>query len=128
MRKWLGIDLAQFGSVCEVNMGQMEESNMKTEAMEDHEKLIGEGNDAFKARNYEETLSKLWMTVQLLMKLVRIIKKHLAGCARLLKLWTRLNRLILMQKLFTTKILETGLYSLFYFISCSMPRLMRCPL
>ena len=36
---------------------------MKTEAMEDHEKLIGEGNDAFKARNYEETLSKLWMTV-----------------------------------------------------------------
>ena len=109
MSKLLDIDLAQFGSVCEVNMGQMEESNMKTEAMEDHEKLIGEGNDAFKARNYEETLSKLWMTVQLLMKLVIIIKKHLAGCARLLKLWTRLNRLILMQKLFTTKILKTRL-------------------
>ena len=35
---------------------------MKTEAMEDYEKLIGEGNDAFKDRYYEETLAKLWMT------------------------------------------------------------------
>ena len=42
-------------------MGQMKESNMKTEALEDSEKLKGEGNDAFKARRLEETLAK-WKT------------------------------------------------------------------
>ena len=41
-----------------MNMGQMKESYMKTEGMEDSEKLIGEGNDAIQARNYEETLAK----------------------------------------------------------------------
>ena len=39
-------------------MGQMKESNMKTEALEDSAKLKGEANDAFKALKYEETLAK----------------------------------------------------------------------
>ena len=39
-------------------MGQMKESKMKTEALEDSAKLKGEANDAFKALKYEETLAK----------------------------------------------------------------------
>ena len=39
-------------------MGQMKDSNMKTEAIEDSEKFIGEGSDSFYAHNYEETLAK----------------------------------------------------------------------
>jgi tetratricopeptide (TPR) repeat protein len=46
-------------------MGQVKEVNVKSEAMEDPEKLKGEGNDAFKAGRYEEALLKYTKAIYL---------------------------------------------------------------
>eukprot|EP00090_Calanus_glacialis_P004732 TRINITY_DN13559_c0_g1_i1.p1 TRINITY_DN13559_c0_g1~~TRINITY_DN13559_c0_g1_i1.p1 ORF type:complete len:1002 (-),score=408.50 TRINITY_DN13559_c0_g1_i1:92-3097(-) len=46
-------------------MGQMKEVKVESEAMEDPEKLKGEGNDAFKAGKYEEALVKYTKAIEL---------------------------------------------------------------
>ena len=46
-------------------------------------------------------MTKLLMTVLPLLRLARMIQKLCPGDARLMKLWTRLSRLVLMQRLFT---------------------------
>ena len=46
-------------------MGQMKEVKVESEAMEDPERLKGEGNDAFKAGKYEEALVKYTKAIEL---------------------------------------------------------------
>jgi hypothetical protein len=110
--------------------------------------LKGEGSDAFKACRLEETLAEC-IKVEVLTEKendkitnlksrsavfiknkncdkasIEISQNDPKALNRPFKLWTRLNRLILMQKLFTTMILKTKAISLFFFIC--MPRLIRC--
>ena len=129
MSKLLGTDHSLYLTTG-VTMGQVKEVNLKTEAMEDPEKLKGEGNDAFKARNYEEALAKYTKAINLTDKdtdkstylknraavhlknedydkavddctaALEISQKLFTGDAKLMRLWTRLSRFILMLKLF----------------------------
>ena len=46
-------------------MGQVKEMQVESKAMEDPEKLKAEGNDSFKAGNYEEALVKYTRAIEL---------------------------------------------------------------